>query len=92
MQAQGEFTKALVMGFRLGEQELLGEVIEAIPQARVQLVAKTFPEAYLEKLLALLAEKLRDSYVPCHFWGTVSCWALPLTSQPIPRASCVVCP
>ena len=59
--ADKEYTKALVMAFRLGEQDLLGEVIEGIPQADVQLVAKTFPEAYLERLLTLLAEKLAKS-------------------------------
>jgi len=59
--ADKEYTKALVMAFRLGEQELLAEVIEGIPQADVQLVAKTFPEAYLERLLTLLAEKLAKS-------------------------------
>lgn len=59
--ANREYTKALVMAFRLGEKELEEEVMEAVPPGDVQLVAELVPVVYLNKQLAALASKLESS-------------------------------
>ena len=56
-----EFTKALVMAFRLSEVDLEHEVVEAVPHVDVELVATSIPAVYLPKLLAVLAVKLEKS-------------------------------
>ena len=59
--AKREFTKALVMAFRLSEEDIEHEVIEAVPHQDVELVATSIPAVYLLKLLTVLSVKLEKS-------------------------------
>jgi periodic tryptophan protein 2 len=59
--AKREFAKALVMAFRLGEEDIEHEVFEAVPPEDVALVAQTIPAVYLLKIVTVLSVKLDKS-------------------------------
>lgn len=59
--ADGEYTKALVMSFRLSEQAVIHEVVETVPAADVALVVETLPVVYIEKMLAFAATQIDSS-------------------------------
>ncbi|KAI9366885.1 WD40 repeat-like protein [Zopfochytrium polystomum] len=56
-----DFTRALVMSFRLGENYVMDNVYDSIPPASIVSVAKNIPVKYLNKLLVLIARKIESS-------------------------------
>lgn len=56
-----EYCRAAAIAFRLGEQGLARDVIQAVPPADVSLVAQEMPRLYVGKLLALLAQMLKEA-------------------------------
>uniref|UniRef100_A0A8D0L2J1 PWP2 small subunit processome component n=1 Tax=Sphenodon punctatus TaxID=8508 RepID=A0A8D0L2J1_SPHPU len=52
---QKEYTKAIVMSFRLNEKKLIQEVLESLPCSEVDVVCTSLPELYVEKVLEFLA-------------------------------------
>ncbi|KAJ2808159.1 U3 snoRNP protein [Coemansia guatemalensis] len=58
---KGEYLRALVNAFRLNEKPVIREVYESIPPLDVALLAKDFPEAYLERLLKFIASIMESS-------------------------------
>ncbi|XP_044526133.1 periodic tryptophan protein 2 homolog [Gracilinanus agilis] len=59
---QKEFTKAIMMAFRLNEKKLIQEVIESVPSHEIEVVASSLPELYVEKLLEFLASAFEISH------------------------------
>ena len=55
---QSDYAQALVMGLHLGEQDILTKVYRTIPAAEVDLLAKSLPLVYIEKMLDLVAAEL----------------------------------
>ena len=56
---QEQLLKALVMAIKLGERNLLVEVLEQrIPPALIQRISADFPLVYLKKLLTFLSDRL----------------------------------
>ncbi|KAM9567330.1 periodic tryptophan protein 2 homolog isoform 2-T2 [Guaruba guarouba] len=60
---QKEYTKAIVMAFKLNEKQLIQEVIEAVPSDEVDVVCSSLPDLYVEKVLEFLASAFEIS---CH--------------------------
>ncbi|KAM9020898.1 periodic tryptophan protein 2 homolog isoform 2-T2 [Ara ararauna] len=60
---QKEYTKAIVMAFKLNEKQLIQEVIEAVPSGEVDVVCSSLPDLYVEKVLEFLASAFEIS---CH--------------------------
>ncbi|NWS41967.1 PWP2 protein, partial [Probosciger aterrimus] len=60
---QKEYTKAIVMAFKLNEKKLIQEVIEAVPSEEVDVVCSSLPDLYVEKVLEFLASAFEIS---CH--------------------------
>ncbi|XP_061215259.1 periodic tryptophan protein 2 homolog isoform X2 [Neopsephotus bourkii] len=60
---QKEYTKAIVMAFKLNEKKLIQEVIEAVPSDEVDVVCSSLPDLYVEKVLEFLASAFEIS---CH--------------------------
>ncbi|KAJ2781926.1 U3 snoRNP protein [Coemansia javaensis] len=58
---RGDHLRALVNAFRLNEKHIVREVYEAVPPLDVALLARDFPEAYLERLLKFIAGILESS-------------------------------
>ncbi|KAJ2723402.1 U3 snoRNP protein [Coemansia sp. Benny D115] len=58
---RGEHLSALVNAFRLNEKPLLRSVYEAVPPGDVELLARDFPTAYLERLLVFIASIVENS-------------------------------
>ncbi|KAJ3127408.1 hypothetical protein HK098_006397 [Nowakowskiella sp. JEL0407] len=57
-----EYLKALIMGFRLGEEALISKVINSVPVDDVRLLVREFPqEVYLEKLIRFLVVYVEKS-------------------------------
>ncbi|RKP36347.1 WD40-repeat-containing domain protein [Dimargaris cristalligena] len=52
---QGEYLTALIMAFRLNEKALMVKVYENIPPTDVPILARDFPEAYLDRMLHFIA-------------------------------------
>ncbi|KAJ1343120.1 hypothetical protein BSLG_002146 [Batrachochytrium salamandrivorans] len=52
--AQKDWTRALVMAFRLGEQSSIQTVYETIPALDVSLVVRDLPPKYLERLIRFI--------------------------------------
>ncbi|KAJ3236838.1 hypothetical protein HDU81_010303 [Chytriomyces hyalinus] len=53
-----EYLRALVMSFRLGEQNVVKSVFEKTPVDQVNVVVKGLPHKYLEKLMKFLVERM----------------------------------
>ncbi|XP_042316227.1 periodic tryptophan protein 2 homolog [Sceloporus undulatus] len=56
-----EYTKAIVMAFRLNEKKLIYEVLETVPYNEIEVVSSSLPELYVEKLLEFLASSFEKS-------------------------------
>ncbi|GAB5357522.1 hypothetical protein AAMO2058_000381600 [Amorphochlora amoebiformis] len=56
-----EFAKALVMALRLNEKKVLEKVCGEIPVNQIPIVVASLPMQYMERILTLLAEALRES-------------------------------
>ncbi|XP_061483500.1 periodic tryptophan protein 2 homolog [Rhineura floridana] len=60
---QKEYTKAIVMSFRLNEKKLIQEVLETVPYNEIDVICSLLPEVYIEKMLEFLASLFETS---CH--------------------------
>lgn len=58
---QKEWSKSLMLAFRLNEGALTQEVVETIPWQQVDLVSTSLPDTYVEKMLSFVAERLAAS-------------------------------
>ncbi|KAK7814914.1 hypothetical protein U0070_026415 [Myodes glareolus] len=58
---QREFTRAILMAFRLNERKLEQEALEAVPQDEIDVVSASLPELYVEKVLEFLAASFEES-------------------------------
>jgi len=56
-----KYLQALLMAFRMNEQNILVKVFESIPHIDIQLVVQAFPSSYLQKLLSLIALQMENS-------------------------------
>nr|XP_051685245.1 periodic tryptophan protein 2 homolog [Oryctolagus cuniculus] len=56
-----EFTRAILMAFRLNEQKLVQEALEAVPWDEIEVVGASLPELYVEKVLQFLAASFEAS-------------------------------
>ncbi|KAJ3293421.1 hypothetical protein HDU79_000365 [Rhizoclosmatium sp. JEL0117] len=61
IQDNKEYLRALVMSFRLGEQDVMKAVYERIPVDQVNLVVKGLPHKYLERLIKFIVERIDSS-------------------------------
>ncbi|XP_038616528.1 periodic tryptophan protein 2 homolog [Tachyglossus aculeatus] len=59
---QKEFTKAILMAFRLNEQKLIQEVMEAVPRNEIEVVCSSLPDLYVDKVLEFLASAFEVSH------------------------------
>lgn len=64
-----DYVRAVVAAFRLNEDELTTEVIEGIPVGEIDLVCRSLPQVYVEKLLNFVGAKL-ESTTHVHFYVT----------------------
>lgn len=60
---QQDYTRAILMAFRLNERKLLQEALESVPWDEVEVVSSSLPELYVEKVLEFLASSFE---VSCH--------------------------
>ncbi|XP_012926824.1 periodic tryptophan protein 2 homolog isoform X2 [Heterocephalus glaber] len=74
---QGEFTRAILMAFRLNERTLMQEALEAVPWAEIEVVSASLPELYVEKLLEFLA----SSFEGCRHLEFYLIWTQKLLTQ-----------
>nr|AAI28481.1 Pwp2 protein [Mus musculus] len=58
---QREFTRAILMAFRLNEKKLAQEALEAVPQNEIEVVSTSLPELYVVKVLEFLAASFEES-------------------------------
>ncbi|XP_064135601.1 periodic tryptophan protein 2 homolog isoform X2 [Loxodonta africana] len=58
---QRDFTRAILMAFRLNERALVQEALESVPQDEVEVVSSSLPEVYVEKILEFLASSFEVS-------------------------------
>ncbi|XP_072595331.1 periodic tryptophan protein 2 homolog [Vulpes vulpes] len=58
---QQDFTRAILMAFRLNEKKLLQETLESVPWDEVEVVSSSLPELYVEKVLEFLASSFEVS-------------------------------
>ncbi|KAL5012052.1 hypothetical protein ScPMuIL_010603 [Solemya velum] len=59
--SKGEHSTALMLSFRLNEQNLILEVVESIPAASIPVISEMLPELYVDKLLSFLAGMVSSS-------------------------------
>ncbi|XP_031564589.1 periodic tryptophan protein 2 homolog [Actinia tenebrosa] len=59
--AKGEFSRALVLSFRLNEQDLVREVVESIKSCDIRLVVQSLSEVYVDKMLKFVSGELESS-------------------------------
>uniref|UniRef100_A0A8D1TZV8 Periodic tryptophan protein 2 homolog n=1 Tax=Sus scrofa TaxID=9823 RepID=A0A8D1TZV8_PIG len=59
---QRDFTRAILMAFRLNERKLLQEALESVPWDEVEVVSSSLPDLYVEKVLEFLASSLEVSH------------------------------
>lgn len=64
-----DYVRAVVAAFRLNEDELTTEVVEGIPVNEIDLVCRSLPQIYVEKLLNFVGAKL-ESTTHVHFYVT----------------------
>ncbi|XP_022371691.1 periodic tryptophan protein 2 homolog [Enhydra lutris kenyoni] len=60
---QQDYTRAILMAFRLNERKLLQEALESVPWEEVEVVSSSLPELYVERVLGFLASSFE---VSCH--------------------------
>ncbi|XP_011374679.1 periodic tryptophan protein 2 homolog [Pteropus vampyrus] len=58
---QRDFTRAVLMAFRLNERELLQETLESMPWDEIEVISSSLPELYVEKVLEFLASSFEVS-------------------------------
>ncbi|GAB1295284.1 Periodic tryptophan protein 2 homolog [Apodemus speciosus] len=58
---QREFTRAILMAFRLNEKKLAQEALEAVPQNEIEVISASLPELYVVKVLEFLAASFEES-------------------------------
>ncbi|ETE61896.1 Periodic tryptophan protein 2-like protein, partial [Ophiophagus hannah] len=58
---QKEYTKAIVMAFRLNEKKMIQEVLETVPCDEIDIVCSSLPDLYVEKVLEFLASCFEKS-------------------------------
>lgn len=56
-----DYARAITTAFRLNEDALTTEVVESVPPESVELVARSLPQVYVEKLLAFLGGRLEST-------------------------------
>uniref|UniRef100_A0A1E1XQK7 Putative wd40-repeat-containing subunit of the 18s rrna processing complex n=1 Tax=Amblyomma sculptum TaxID=1581419 RepID=A0A1E1XQK7_AMBSC len=56
-----DFVRAVMAAFRLNEDELTTEVVEGVPVAEIELVCRSLPQVYVEKLLNFVGAKLETT-------------------------------
>ncbi|OWF52888.1 periodic tryptophan protein 2 homolog [Mizuhopecten yessoensis] len=54
----GDYSISLMLSFRLNEVKLIQEVLESIPVSNVPVICENLPNAYIDKLLAFLANQM----------------------------------
>ena len=59
--AQGDYTRALVMAFRLNESSLVRQVYEGTPTDQVPFVVQGLPYVYVARLLRFIAQAADDT-------------------------------
>lgn len=64
-----DYVRSVVAAFRLNEEELTTEIIEGIPVGQIELVCRSLPQVYVEKLLNFVGAKL-ESTTHVHFYVT----------------------
>ncbi|ESP03657.1 hypothetical protein LOTGIDRAFT_198984 [Lottia gigantea] len=62
-----DFSSALMLSFRLNEQNLIQEVLENIPVKDIDVISQNLPNTYIDKLLNFLATQI-ESTAHIHFY------------------------
>ncbi|CAG5124103.1 unnamed protein product, partial [Candidula unifasciata] len=78
---KGDFSAALMLSFRLNEQNLIQEVLESIPVDSATVIIETLPDTYVDKLLAFTGHMIESS-AHIEFYLL---WLLPLLSMHGPK-------
>ncbi|XP_060007036.1 periodic tryptophan protein 2 homolog isoform X2 [Lagenorhynchus albirostris] len=58
---QRDFTRAILMAFRLNERKLLQEALESVPWDQIEVISSSLPDLYVEKALEFLASSFEES-------------------------------
>ncbi|XP_028348517.1 periodic tryptophan protein 2 homolog isoform X2 [Physeter macrocephalus] len=58
---QRDFTRAILMAFRLNERKLLQEALESVPWDEIEVISSSLPDLYVEKVLEFLASSFEES-------------------------------
>lgn len=58
---QRDFTRAILLAFRLNERKLLQETLEAVPWDEIEVISSSLPDLYVEKVLEFLASSFEVS-------------------------------
>ncbi|XP_010884403.2 PWP2 small subunit processome component [Esox lucius] len=74
---QAEWAAAIVLAFRLNENALTQEVVEAVPYQQIPVVCSSLPDVYVEKLLDFIASVLER----CGHLQFYLTWAQSLLTQ-----------
>ncbi|KAJ8004026.1 hypothetical protein DPEC_G00154520 [Dallia pectoralis] len=74
---QSEWAAAIVLAFRLNENALTQEVLEAVPFQQIPVVCSSLPDVYVEKLLGFIASVLER----CGHLQFYLSWAQSLLTQ-----------
>ncbi|KAL3880486.1 hypothetical protein ACJMK2_032721 [Sinanodonta woodiana] len=56
--AKGEYSTALMLSFRLNEQNLIQEVVENIPVSDIDVLVSNLPNVYVDKLLGFVGTRI----------------------------------
>ncbi|XP_077530053.1 periodic tryptophan protein 2 homolog [Haemaphysalis longicornis] len=56
-----DYVRAVMAAFRLNEDDLTTEVVEGVPIGEVELVCRSLPQVYVEKLLNFVGAKLEST-------------------------------
>lgn len=59
--SSGDFLKAMVMAFRLGEQDVISNVYQSIPVSEISLIVRQIPTKYLARTIGFLTETMETS-------------------------------
>ncbi|XP_052258916.1 periodic tryptophan protein 2 homolog isoform X2 [Dreissena polymorpha] len=59
--AKGEYSTALMLSFRLNEQQLIQEVLEMIPVSDVEVILANLPDVYVDKLMTFIATLIEST-------------------------------
>ncbi|CAK8686566.1 unnamed protein product [Clavelina lepadiformis] len=82
-----EYSKSIMMSFRLNQTSLINEVFEQVPVNNIEIISRNLPDVYVEKLLTFIASKLERS-PHLHFY-LLWCRALLLAHGPALKARAV---